>query len=267
MNYLSVVTAVLLTVAAANSALAFDIREVEDMPFAEFEMNDITNPDSQFYRNLGSFSSSSQNALIEKSARGVGIRAGFAAEADNLNRIMMTRFRRAMDRAYNFEPLMLQNGNVVPPVVTKIEGVRELPNSRYLYSAQVQYEIVKEPRLVTIPPSWMDYALLPVRSVRPPTGIKLKSTAEKAVWADAAEGGWEEGVREARRAFIDAMNILDRDHDGMRFYHEMARNGWVSIPQVDIASQRTRIDENGRRAFVNEQVVRLVAGSHFRLRR
>jgi len=264
-----VIKAVLFAIGLSTPVLAqVDIRDVENMPYAEFELNDITNPDSKFYRSQGTFSSSkAQNAVIEQAARGVGIRAGFAAEADKINQVMMKQYRRIMDRHYNFKGLLLQNGNVVPPVITQIQGVRELPNSRYLYTAQVQYEIVKEPRLTTLPPSWMDYALLPVRSVRPPTNIELSNNAEKALWADAAEAGWEEGTREARRAYIDAMNILDRDYQGMRLYHGMAQRGDVSIPRVNIASQKTRIDENGRRAFVNERVVQLVAGSRFQIRR
>lgn len=246
----------------------FDIRDVANAPMPTFELNEITNPDSDFYQSRGTFTSSNaQNRLIEQSARGVGVRAGFAAEANRINEIIMGRWRSVMDNKFNFRTLLLQNGHVVPPVITRIEGVRELPSSRYLYNAAVSYEIVKEPRLTTLPPSWMDYVLLPVRDVRPPTNIELDGASEKRIWANAAEGGWETGVREARRAFIEAFNVLERDYKGMRLYHAMAQSGHVSIPRVNISAQRVRIDDNGRRRFENETVVQLVAGSEFRLRR
>lgn len=245
-----------------------DIRDVADAPIPTFELNEITNPDSDFYRNRGTFTSSSaENRLIEQAARGVGVRAGFAAEANRINEIMMSRWRSVMTRKYQFRSLMLQNGYVVPPVITRITNVRELPTSRYLYNAAVSYEIVKEPRLTTLPPSWMDYVLLPIRDVRPPSNISLDTAAEKRIWSNAAEGGWDTGVREARRAFIEAFNVLERDYQGMRLYHAMAKSGHVSIPRVNISRQAVRIDDNGRRRFENESVVQLVAGSQFSLRR
>jgi hypothetical protein len=113
----------------------------------------------------------------------------------------------------------------------------------------------------------MDYILLPIRDVRPPTNISFKDDAEKDLWRAASRAGWKEGVREARLTFVDAFNVLARDFKGMTLYHNLAGRGFISVPKVDISKQATRIDENGRRAFVNEKVVRLVAGSKFRIRK
>ncbi|MES1917480.1 MAG: hypothetical protein MHM6MM_009197 [Cercozoa sp. M6MM] len=266
---LSAVIALSLLVPIATPVVAqsVDIRDVVNRPLPQFSESEIVNPDSSFYRQRGTFAATgARRTMIEQAARGVGIRAGFAAEAEQINAIMMQRYRSVMDRRYSFTPYLLQGGDVIPPVITKITGVRELPNSRYLYSAQASYEIVKEPRLSTLPPSWMDYVLLPIRDVRPPDNISFEDDAEKTLWREAARGGWDEGIREARLAFVDAFNVLDRDFEGMRLYHQLAQQGFVTIPQIDIASQPTRIDANGRRAYVNERVVRIVAGSRFRLR-
>lgn len=266
------VSAVLLLISITSTALAqnrppVDIRDVVNRPTPEFSRSDIVNPNSDFYRNNGTFAATgARRSLIENAARGVGIRAGFAAEAEQINAIVMQRWRRTLDNYYQFDRLLLQQGVVVPPVITRITGVRELPSSRLLYSAQVQYEIVKEPRLTTLAPSWMDYILLPISDVRPPTNISFENEAEKDLWRAAARAGWDEGVREARFAFVDAFNVLARDYTGMQLYHELSRSGFVSIPRVDISRQATRIDENGRRAFVNETAVRLVAGSRFQVR-
>lgn len=260
--------AVVLALTGPVMAQTVDIRDVVDRPPPQFRESDITNPDSRFYQNQGTFAASGQRrTMIEQAARGVGIRAGFAVEADAINRIMMQKWRSTMNRHYNFKPLLLQGNYVVPPVITRIRGVRELPSSRYLYSAQVSYEIVKEPRLTTLPPSWMDYLLLPIREPRPPQNVSFENEAEKALWRAAAREGWREGIREARLAFVDAFNVLARDYKGMRLYHELARKGIVSIPRVNVSRQATRIDENGRRLFVNEQVVQLQAGSRFRIRK
>lgn len=261
------VFAICLLAPTIASAQQVDIRDVVNRPTPQYRESDITNPDSEFYRGNGTFAATgARRTLIENAARGVGIRAGFAVEAEAINQIIMRKWRPTLDRAYNFRPLLMQQGVVVPPVVTRIEGVRELPSSRYLYSSQVSYEIVKEPRLTTLPPSWMDYILLPIRDVRPPNNISFEDNAEKDLWRAASRAGWDEGVREARLAFVDAFNVLARDYEGMQLFHELARSGFVSIPVVDISRQATRIDANGRRAFVNERVVRLTAGSRFRIR-
>lgn len=257
----------MMATSALGQTLPFDIRDVVNRPSPDISRSDVVNPNSDFYRESGAFSNDGARVtMIQNAARGVGIRAGFVAEAEQINAIMFQRYRSVMDRHFNFRPLLMQNGVVVPPVVTRIQGVRELPSSRLLYSAQVSYEIVKEPRLTTLPPSWMDYVLLPISDVRPPTNISLENQAERDAWRTSAGTGWEEGVREARLAFVDAFNILARDYTGMQLYHELARQGFISIPVIDVSTQATRIDENGRRAFINERAVRLVAGSQFQFR-
>jgi defect-in-organelle-trafficking protein DotC len=255
-------------IATPAFAQSVDIRDVVNRPLPDFSKSEIVNPDSGFYKQRGTFAATgARRTMIEQAARGVGIRAGFAVEAEQINAIMFQRYRSVMDRRYNFQPLLLQGGDVIPPVVTKINSVRELPNSRYLYSAQASYEIVKEPRLSTMAPSWMDYVLLPVREVRPPDNVSFEDDEEKSLWREAARAGWEEGIREARLAFVDAFNVLDRDYQGMILFRQLASQGFVSVPRIDIASQPTRIDANGRRAYVNERVVRIVAGSRFQIRK
>jgi len=88
--------------------------------------------------------------LIENAARGVGIRAGFSDEARRINAVMIQNWRAIMEREFNFEQLALRGGDVIPPVITRIIGSRELPSSRYLYSARASYPglFIRVPDLV-----------------------------------------------------------------------------------------------------------------------
>lgn len=229
---------------------------------------DLKNPNSQFYQRRRVFSVSSGRAqMIEAAARGVGIRGGFAYEAERINRLLMAKYRSRIERTYQFRPLMLQDGYVVPPVITKASNVRELSGPNYLYLSLGSYEVTREPRLTTVTPSWMDWLLLPIREVRPPENVQLKGADEQAVWTAAVEDAWLTGVREARLTFNTGLATLHRDYNGMRLYHALAQQGALSIPQIDVNRVAWRVTEDGKRAFEGEVAIEIKVGPQFRRRK
>jgi hypothetical protein len=239
-----------------------EVRSSEPPSLAE-----LRDPDSDFYAERGTFTVDGVRvSLIENAARGVGIRGGYAAEASRINDILLTRYRSALDRRYNFAPLMLQSGYVVPPAITRIRNVRQLSGPNFLYLTNGSYEIVRDARLTTLPPSWIDYLTLPIRDVRPPDNLSMESAEERAIWRRSVEDGWEQGVREARMAFSTALATLHRDYHGMLLYHDLARQGAVSVPRVDISSRAWRVTEDGRRAFEGETTIEITVNSQFRRR-
>jgi defect-in-organelle-trafficking protein DotC len=231
-------------------------------------LSQLSNPNSDFYRRTRVFQvDGARKQVIEAAARGVGIRGGFAYEAERINKVLMAgRYRSALDRHYPFRNLMLQQGYVVPPVITKVSNVREQSGPNFLYLTNGSYEITREPRLVTITPSWMDYLLLPIRSIRPPENIQLKGADEQAVWKAAVEDAWNTGVREARASFTTSLATLHRDYHGMRMYHSLAQQGALSVPQIDVSSVRWRVTEDGKRAFDGETRIEIKVGPSFRRR-
>lgn len=230
-------------------------------------LEELRNPNSDFYEERGTFTvGAARVQLIENAARGVGIRGGYATEATRINDLLLSRYRTALDRRYNFQPLMLQNGFVVPPAITRIRNVRQLSGPDFLSLTNGSYEIVRAARLTTVTPSWLDWLQLPIRGVRPPDNIELEGSQEAAIWRRAVEDGWEQGVREARLDFSTRLATLHRDYHGMRTYHELARQGAVSIPRVDVSSRRWRVTEDGQRAFEGETTLRITVNSAFRRR-
>lgn len=230
-------------------------------------LSELENPSSSFYRERGTFTVGGARAtMLENAARGVGVRGGYAAEATRINDLLMQRHRRSLDRAYNFTPLMLQNGYVVPPAITRISRVRQLSGPNFLYLTTGSYEIVRDARLTTLTPTWIDWLVLPIRDVRPPDNISLENDDEKAIWRRSVRDGWDAGVREARMTFSTALATLHRDYHGMRLYHELARSGAVSVPQIDVSSRRWRVTEDGRRAFEGETTIRINVAAGFRRR-
>lgn len=229
-------------------------------------LNELANPNSNFYRDRAVFSVTGARAqIIESAARGVGIRGGYADEAQRINDILMNR-RRSLGASFNFQPLMLNNGYVVPPVITEVRNVRELSGPNFLYLTNGSFEIAREPRLTTIAPTWMDWLLLPIRQVRPPENITLEGADEERLWAASVRDGWATGQTEARLTYTTAMATLNRDYFGMRRFHELARQGVLSVPTVDVRNVPWRVDENGRRAFQGEVTIEIQVGSEFRRR-
>lgn len=231
-------------------------------------LNDLANPNSSFYRDRAVFTVTGARAqVIESAARGVGIRGGYAEEAQRINNLLMQRYRSRLNASFNFRPLMLNSGYVVPPVITEIRQVTELSGPNFLYLTNGSFEIVREPRLTTITPTWMDWLLLPIREVRPPENIELQNGDEERLWSASVRDGWSTGTREARLTFATAMATLNRDYVGMQRYRDFAAQGIVSVPTVDVRNIPWRVDENGRRAFEGETIIEVRVGSQFRTRR
>lgn len=230
-------------------------------------LRQLEDPNSGFYASRGTFTvSGARSQVIQSAARGVGIRGGYYEEARRINDLLMTTYRNNLSAHYNFAPLMLQSGYVVPPAITEVRQVRELSGPNFLYLTNGSYEIVRKARLTTMTPTWMDWLLLPLREVRPPENLTMENNEERALWRRSVREGWETGVREARAAFSTALATLNRDYYGMRLFHQLARQGAVSIPQVDVSSRRWRVTEDGQRAFEGETTITIQVNSRFRRR-
>ena len=227
---------------------------------------DILNPDSDFYRRTQSFVPSDPKLrAIYNAARGVGIRAGFADEADRINRIVEQRYRGTLDSRFNFRSLMIEQ-YVIPPVITEIRNVREHSGSDLLYLTQGAFEIVKDARLSFEPPGWNEYLILPIQPPAAPRGLSVETQEEKDTWREGAKTGWYAGIVEARRGFVTGWNILNRDYGGMRRYHSLAQQGIVSLPNVQTVARQWSVSDNGTRAYRGETTIRLAVSPRFRVR-
>lgn len=271
-----VLTALLLTTLAAPASaqqvgapLVLDEQVMNSQPSASATgsalLRQLENPNSPFYTSRGTFTVSGvRSQVIQSAARGVGIRGGYYEEATRINDLLMTTYRHQLASYYSFQPLMLQNGFVVPPAITQIRAVRELSGPNFLYLSSGSYEIVRPARLTTVTPSWMDWLMLPLREVRPPENLTMENSEERSLWQRSVRDGWEIGVREARASFSTSLATLNRDYHGMRLYHQLARQGAVSIPVVDVSNVRWRVTEDGQRAFEGETTLTIQVNSSFR---
>lgn len=157
--------------------------------------------------------------------------------------------------------------SLVPPVITEIRQVGERGGDRLLYLTLGAFEIIKPARLTLSPPTWRDYLRVHSSEGRSSASIAPQDSTEQDVWDKSFAAGAAAGITEARAAFSEAFNRLERDYQGMSRYHELAAQGAVSLPVVDVSSAKVRIAEGGRRAFVGEKVVTLRVTPTFRAAR
>lgn len=240
--------------------------QVQGGPDCRASYKEILNPDSAFYKKTQSFVPSDPKLkAIYNAARGVGIRAGFADEADRINKIVRSRYRAHLTSRFDFRKLMIEK-YVIPPVITEIRNVREHSGSDLLYLTDGAYEIVKDARLSFEPPKWEEYLILPIQPPAAPRGLSVETQEEKDIWREGAKTGWYAGIVEARRGFVTGWNILNRDFGGMRRYHKLAQQGIVSLPDVKTVAKRWSVSDNGTRAYKGETTIKLAVSPRFRVK-
>lgn len=234
-------------------------------PAKGVKYNDIVNPNSTFFKKTQTFvPGDPKHRVIYDAARGVGIRAGYADEAERINKIVQARYVPLLTSRYDFNRLMIQQF-VIPPVITRINNIEEA-SGQLLYFSNSSFEIAKDARLSRTAPNWQEYLTLPVQPIAAPQGITVDTPEEEKAWREGASTGWYAGITEARRSFVTGWNILNRDYGGMLRYHELARQGVVSLPNVQTEVSRWRVTEGGTRAHQGERTLRLQVAPKFRAR-
>lgn len=224
-------------------------------------VEDVADPSSAFYGGTGG--NSMKWSAISATARKIGMKAGYAAEAAKLNERTIA-YAGLMDAHYNFAALMLMRNHVVPPVIIEAGPSAAAGSDKVLYLTLGQFLIVRDARVTAKIPNWREYILLPATDPHPPGVNLVKTDDEKAMWDRAARFGWDEGVAEARASFSTGLDRLDRDYQGMKTYHRLAADGAVSVLEVNVRGTRAHVMNDGRRALIEPRVVRLVVEPRFK---
>jgi defect-in-organelle-trafficking protein DotC len=226
-------------------------------------MNNPASPLYQRYSNLDVRRGSLRAQVLIEAAHGIGVREGFAEESERISTVLDSSYADTLDSRYDFRRVMI-DAHLVPPVITELRQVEQQPGERLIYLTLGAFRIVRPARLALSPPTWRDYLEIPVRRPLTASPISPQDDGEKTLWDRAYAEGVAKGIEEARASFSEDLNRLDRDYDGMQRYRELARQGAVSLPKVDVSSRKVRIGEKGNRVFIGEQIVTLRVAPKFR---
>jgi len=159
-----------------------------------------------------------------------GTQSGLYYRANELNKFIET-YQGEFSKIFNFTPLLLANGKVVPPVIVESKNNVQNENNYSLRMTDRSYKIDQQVRVINTPISWREYVTLEGTSPILPDDMLLPlNPKEDHYWKMGVAKGWETGVSQANSIYLENVRRLERDYIGMIRYHLMLKRGLVNSP-------------------------------------
>jgi defect-in-organelle-trafficking protein DotC len=197
---------------------------------------------------------------MREAAEAVGAQHGMIWESGRINSEVNGQ-SKSLDKIYNFTPLMLNGGMVVPPVIEQAQS-EWTGNTQAARRIAVQYQIIAQARISPVPPNWRNWLLMPpMQALRPDPSLLPRTDAERALWASAVREGWDAGVSQADTSFEINLHRLQRDMTGMLLFLRLERQGVVSVPVL--GQGRPTIEVSGRSLAIGQTKFRIEAAAQF----
>lgn len=171
----------------------------------------------------------------------------------------ISKQNRLLDQIFNFNAVLV-NGNVLPPVLAQANKSINLADSETIRTADRTYQIVSKAHFITQVPTWRQYFKLSYQKPKlPPKSLQPQNPEEMKLWNDMITKGWEHGLKQADKIFIENVSKLKRDYIGMTIYHALVRHKMISAPIVSSVDLGVTGDTESMR--LNDRVMRIVENS------
>lgn len=193
---------------------------------------------------------------LKQTARGLAAQAGLSWRSRELN-VILENQKRHLDRIFNFNYLIL-NQNVLPPILAEGRNTLNLADNFTIRISDHDYQIVEPPRFITTPPNWRNYIWMGYKKPETPNGTLLPhSAAERRIWNEYIQIGWDEGIIQADQIFAANLARLQRDYEGMVLYRKLLAQHMVTPPFV--AQADLGITGDSDNIHINDRVLRITA--------
>ena len=193
---------------------------------------------------------------LNEAALSLGARTGLFWRAKQINESLKEK-TEYLDRVFNFNALLLDN-NILPPVLTENKQALNLDSPQSIRISDTNYKIIKQARFVTVPPVWRDYLFMHVNKPEMPDNTLLpKTKEERDVWKKAIREGWEKGILQAEQIYVENLNRLKRDYQGMIRYRTLLAQNMVSLPLV--AKRSLGVTGGGEELSINDRTLTIKA--------
>lgn len=197
---------------------------------------------------------------LREAAEAIGAQHGMIWESARINADIQKQ-SGSLDRIYDFSPLMLGHGMVVPPVIEQAQS-EWTGNAEAARRVDVQYKIIEQARITPVAPNWRNWLLMPpMQALKPDPALLPRTSGERALWSSSVEAGWKAGVSQADTVFSINLHRLQRDITGMMLFLRLERQGVVSLPVI--GQGRPTIEVSGRSLAIGQTLFRIEAGSQF----
>jgi defect-in-organelle-trafficking protein DotC len=243
------VAACLLTATVAHAKAATEIPAVPD------ELLNPAAPDAGAVSDL-------RTQMLSEAGKTAGFQSGLAQRAALLKEAVEKR-AEALDKMFRFSVLIGRDG-ALPPVVTEARDAAAFSPDQIRTAYRV-YDVVREERFVSVPPTWRDYVFvgLPERSgiALPAKAARPEDDKELRIWQDAVAGGWEDGQRQADVIVSANFHRLARDYAGMLRYSLLLRQGMMT--RTETAESERPVSVNGTNMKLGDKLKRMTQKARF----
>jgi len=206
---------------------------------------------------------------LEEAALSFGARGGLAQRSFEIRQELDGR-ATSMDKVFDFRQLLIAAPSgfmLEPPIIS--ESLNSLLIENDGQSAAVAdaiYQIHENVKIVSAPRNWRTYLERGWPEVEdPPEILRPKNEEERMIWRQKVKEGWKEGYAQGDEVFVEDLNRLVADFDGMIRYRKLLAQGMVSPPfaqQVDSGvTGEANLMRVGDRAVVIKETPQLISGS------
>ncbi len=187
---------------------------------------------------------------IQEAAESLGMQAGLYERSQEINQVL-DQHGQELDQVFNFN-LLVYKQHVLPPVIEHAGGSLNLgPGSTTLRINNETYNIIRQVKFVTAPPTWRDYLWMSYQKPVLPNKVLLpRNSKEKRVWQHFVRQGWYEGEDQGLVIFKMNVNRLNRDFNGMVLYKNLLLQGMVS--PFHVATQDHGVSGNGDHLVIGD---------------
>lgn len=193
---------------------------------------------------------------LKQVARGLGAQAGLSWRSRQLNLILNAQ-KRTLDQIFNFNYLIL-NQNILPPILSEGRNILNLADEFTIRVSDHEFQITQPPRFITVPPNWRNYIWMGYKKPETPNSTLLpQNAAERKVWNDYIQIGWNEGIIQADQIFAANLARLQRDYEGMILYRKLLAKHMVTPPYVSQAD--LGVTGDGNNIHINDRVLRITS--------
>lgn len=177
---------------------------------------------------------------VQEAALSFGARGGLAARSYEIRKELSSR-GSYMDKVFNFRQLLIAAPSgilIEPPIISEsLNALLIEDNAQKAAVSDAVYSINKNVRIVSSPRDWRTYLERGWGEVtEPPEILRPKNDEERALWRETVEKGWVQGASQADEVFVQDLNRLVADFNGMVRYRKLLAQGMVSPPfaqQID----------------------------------
>lgn len=262
----------------ANASLLGTYHEIENK--SKQSIRDVTDL-LRLQDNSRSVQKQMVNDLVQQSrlqtmqdfAYGIALRASLNTHIGEISGIIKAN-ERNLDAIYNFEPLMLAGGRVIPPIIVEARDIYNQSNDHQIRLSGAVYDIHEQAMFSSVAPNWRQYLYFASDDINnayrdnsvanidyASVGFQPKTDQEKKAWVEATKRGWNDGIEQANNLLKSSFDNLNRDYTGMVRYHTFVAQGRINMP---IVNRYELYDTNsGQRLVLDEQLLQIVVLPEF----